>query len=123
MSSRSITAGSQVGKRGFTKPPMFGLRTTVARWVLAILAAMAWTSVTYGRINIALVIGPPIVLALVLFSTVYHIAMTHWAVTWWSWRRHRRGNVMVPVPPAVDVVIGETVVGVVSENDHLVTMI
>lgn len=87
---------SSTSAQGFTKPPMLGVRVTVTRTVLTILAGMAWVMSTGGRLHPAAVAAVPIVLTLIVFITIYHVALTHWMSTWWAWLRHRRSVAAEP---------------------------
>lgn len=109
--------------QGFTKPPMLGVRVTVTRTVLTILAGMAWVMATAGRLHPAAVAAVPIVLMLIVFITIYHVALTHWMSTWWAWLRHRRSVAAEPPPPARNVFINGVPIGVVAENEQLITLV
>lgn len=116
-------ATSSSSTQGFTKPPMFGVRVTVTRTVLTILAGMAWGMATGGRLHPAAVAALPIVLVLIVFVTIYHVALTHWISTWWEWLRHRRTFAAEPPPPARNVLINGVPIGVVAENEQLITLV
>ena len=109
--------------KGFTKPPMLGVRVTVTRTVLSILAGMAWVMATGGWLHPAAVAAVPIVLMLVVFITVYQVALTHWMSTWWAWLRHRRTVAAEPPLPARNVFIDGVRIGVVAENEQLITLV
>ncbi|WP_255251222.1 type VII secretion protein EccE [Mycobacterium avium] len=118
--SRNVSSSSA---QGFTKPPMLGVRVTVTRTVLIILAGMAWVMATGGRLHPAAVAAVPIVLMLIVFITIYHVALTHWMSTWWAWLRHRRSVGTEPPPPARNVFINGVPIGVVAENEQLITLV
>ncbi|MBS1691264.1 MAG: type VII secretion protein EccE [Actinobacteria bacterium] len=102
---------------------MFGVRVTVPRTVLVIIAGLAWVMATLGRLHPAAVAAVPIVLMLVVFITIYHVALTHWMSTWWTWLRHRRSVAAEPPPPARNVFINGVPIGVVAENEQLITLV
>lgn len=114
---------SSSSAQGFTKPPMLGVRVTVTRTVLIILAGMAWVMATGGRLHPAVVAVVPIVVMLLVFVTIYHVALTHWMSTWWAWLRRRRSVAAQPPPAARDVFVNGEAIGVVAENERLITLI
>ncbi|UQX13423.1 type VII secretion protein EccE [Candidatus Mycobacterium methanotrophicum] len=111
------------GGGGFTKPPMVGMRVTLARTVVITLTLMAWVVATRGRLHPAAVAAVPVVVLLVAFVTIYHVALTHWVATWWSWLRQRRSLTLAAAPRAHDVLLGDVPVGVLTENEQLITLI
>jgi type VII secretion protein EccE len=111
------------GQPGFTKPPMLGVRISVWRTVLIALLAAAWVVAAWGRLHPAAVAAPPVVLVVIAFTTIYHVSLTRWVLRWWSWWRHRRDAAVLPSDGiARDVSVG-TDIGVISENETLVTMV
>lgn len=117
-----MSAQSATTTTGFTKPPMFGLRFSTPRIVTVCLVSMAWLAATVGRLHPAAVVVVPMVLSVLVFVTIYHVAVTHWTLTWWGWRQSRTQIPSAP-PLAVDVFIDDTAIGVVEENEQMVTLI
>ncbi|WP_236740582.1 type VII secretion protein EccE [Mycobacteroides abscessus] len=117
-----MNAQSATTTTGFTKPPMFGLRFSTPRIVTVCLASMAWLAATVGRLHPAAIAVVPAVLSVLVFVTIYHVAVTHWTLTWWGWRQSRTKVPSAP-PPAVDVFIDDTAIGVVEENEQMATLI
>lgn len=109
--------------QGFTKPPMLGVRVTLTRTVLIILIGMAWVMATGGRLHPAAVVAVPVVLMLLVFITIYHVALTHWMSTWWAWLRRRRSVAADAPPPARNVFLNGVAIGVVAENEQLITLV
>lgn len=109
--------------QGFTKPPMLRVRVSVPRSVLIVLAAMVWASTTAGRLHPTLVAGVPVVVAIVAFTTIYHVAMTHWVVTGWAWMRRRRAVTAAATVQAQDAFVAGVAIGVVSEHETLSVLI
>ena len=110
---------------GFTKPPMLGLHVTP--WRLAGVAVFtgAWIAATWGRLHPVLVAIPPILVAAIVLTTIYHVTLTRWVARWLHWRRHRADLTTLPDPRAVvDIPVdGAGDIGVVIDDDRLVSMI
>lgn len=121
MSARA--KGGATSARGFTKPPLLRARITSARAVFVIIVAMAWIWATAGRLHLSAVIIPPIILAFIVFATIYHVAMSHWVTLWWTWLRRRRAMRITPAVAAHDVRIDDVSIGVVAENEALITLV
>ena len=118
-----MTTKSPSGATGFTKPPILGVGVTVARAVLVILTVLAWVTAVRDRLHPAVVAAVPIVAAVAAFITIYHVALTHWLLRWWAWVRRRRSPHLTAPLPAREVILGDAAIGVVTENEHLVTLI
>jgi len=116
---------TQPTPEGFTKPPRLGLHVTP--WRLAGVAVFTgcWGAATWDRLHPVAVVAPPIVVAAIVFTTIYHVNLTRWAARWLTWRRHRRDVTALPDPTAVvDIPVdGADDIGVVIDDDRLVTMI
>jgi type VII secretion protein EccE len=110
---------------GFTRPATLGV--VVSAWRLAVVAvfALGWVTITWGRLHPAAVVIPPILVAVLVLTTVYRVALTRWAGRWLHWRRHRNDLTSLPDPGAVDdvdlPVAGD--IGVLVDGQRLVTMI
>jgi len=110
---------------GFTKPPMLGIHVTPWRLASVAVFAGAWIAATWGRIHPVLVAIPPILVAAIVLTTIYHVSLTRWAARWLTWRRHRKDLTTLPDPDApVDIPVdGAGDIGVVIDDDRLVSMI
>lgn len=110
---------------GFTKPPMLGVHATPWRLAGVAIFTGAWIAATWGRLHPALVAIPPLIVAAIVLTTIYHVSLTRWVSRWVSWRRHRSDLTTLPDPGAVvDIPVdGAGDIGVVIDDDRLVTMI
>lgn len=108
---------------GFTKPPVWGMRWTLWRTITVLVVSVGWVAATVGRLHPVWVALPVVVLALLAFSTVYHVTLTRWVERRWSWWRRRRAATPPQWPAALDVPTGGVSIGVVSENETLTMMI
>ena len=110
---------------GFTKPPMFGVHITAWRLAGVALFTAAWLAAGWDRIHPVLLAIPPLIVAVIVFTTIYHVSLTRWVSRWVTWRRHRGDVTALPDPGAViDIpVAGAGDIGVVLDHDRLVTMI
>ena len=108
---------------GFTKPPVWGMRWTLWRSITVLVVSVGWVAATVGRLHPVWVAIPVVVLALLAFSTVYHVTLTRWVERRWSWWRRRRAATAPQWPAALDVPTGGVSIGVVSENETLTMMV
>ncbi len=110
---------------GFTKPPLFGAHVTAWRLAGVALFTGAWLAASWGRVHPALYPVPPLIVAAIVFTTIYHVSLTRWVSRWVTWRRHRGDVTALPDPAAViDITVaGAGDIGVVLDHDRLVTMI
>jgi type VII secretion protein EccE len=118
-------ARSQGSAPGFTKPPMLGVHVSQWRAVVVVVVCAAWITASWGRLHPVLVALAPLAVMVVALATIYHVSLTRWVQRWWSWRRHRRDRPVLPSASAArDVDLGGGLkIGVVNENEALVTMV
>ncbi len=119
-SKSRLTTGAATG---FTKPPVWGLRWTLWRAISVTVVSVGWITATAGRLHPVWVGLPVLVLALVAFSTIYHVTVSRWVTLWWQWWRSRRRAAAADWPTAVVAHVAGCAVGVVDENQTLTTMI
>lgn len=115
-----LTTGAATG---FTKPPMWGLRWTLWRAISVLVVSVGWITATAGRLHPVWVGLPVLALALLAFSTIYHVTVSRWVARWWLWWRHRRRAAAADWPAATVAQVAGCAVGVVDENQTLTTMI